>query len=294
MNKMTGTFTALVTPFKKDGAIDIVALKRLVQFQITNGVAGIVACGSTGEAATLTRDDYRLVIETIVKESAGAVPVIAGATHNDTHRAIELSKVAKKAGAQILLHATPYYNKPTLTGLIAHYKAIAEKVNLPIILYNVPGRTGLNLTSDMTLTLAKEVPQIIGIKEASANLVQIMEVIKHAPTNFSVLSGDDNLTFSIIALGGDGVICTTSNEIPQEFTALTAAALEGDWEKAKKIHYEWLDLMHANFIESNPIPVKTALVLMGKIKEVFRLPLVQMQDKNRESLKMILKGHNLI
>ncbi len=293
MKKITGALTAVVTPFETDGNVDVKALKKLVQFQIKNGIAGIVPCGSTGEAATLTLEEYRLVVETVVKEVAGQVYVIAGATHNDTSRAIELSIIAKKAGADGLLHATPYYNKPTLTGLIAHYKAIAANANLPIILYNVPGRTGLNLTSDMTLTLAKEISHVVGIKEASANIVQIMDVIKRAPTDFSILSGDDAFTFSIMALGGHGIISVAANEIPKEIAALTTAALEGDWKKARKIHYEWLDLMHINFIESNPQPVKTALFLMGKIKEVFRLPLVPMQDKSKETLKKVLKGHNL-
>lgn len=294
MKKLSGTFTALVTPFKQNGAVDTSALKDLVSWQIQSGISGLVPCGSTGEAATLSLDDYRIVVETVVKEATGRVPVIAGATHNDTHRAIELSKIAQKSGADVLLHANPYYNKPTVLGLVAHYKAIASSVNLPILLYNVPGRTGANVTPDTTLKIAKEVPHIVGIKEASGNIVQIMEIIKRAPSDFAILSGDDAFTFPVVSLGGQGVICTASNEVPKEFVQLTRSALDGDFDTARKLHYEWLDLMHINFIEANPQPVKTALSLMGKIKEEFRLPLVPMEDENKEILKKVLKGHNLI
>lgn len=293
MKKITGALTALVTPFKQNGEVDVESIKNLVNWQIESGINGLVPCGSTGEAATLG-DDYKLVIETVVKETAGRVPVVAGATHNDTAHAVELSQIAKKAGADALLHATPYYNKPTLSGLVAHYKEITKAVDLPVLLYNVPGRTALNLTAEMTLEIIKKVDNIVGIKEASANIVQIMEIIKKAPKEFSVLSGDDAYAYPIIALGGVGVICTASNEIPREFSELSKTALDGDFEKARKIHYEWLDLMHANFIESNPIPVKTALFMMGKIEEVFRLPLVAMSDSNKLILKKILQEHKLI
>lgn len=294
MKKLTGAITALITPFKENEEIDVEALVKIVEWQIRCGVNGLVPCGSTGEAATLRIDDYRLVVKTVVDKTAGRVPVIAGATSNNTKQAIEYSKIAKAAGADMLLHATPYYNKPTLPGLIAHYKAISSEVNLPIVLYNVPGRTGLNLTAQMTLTLVREIPRIVAIKEASGDITQIMNIIKDAPKNFSVLSGDDSLTFSVMALGGNGIISVASNEIPKEFSLMVSAALSGNWEKARRIHFEWVDLMDANFIESNPIPVKTALSMMGKIKEVFRLPLVSMQDKNRAMLKEVLKKHKLI
>lgn len=294
ITKLTGTITAIVTPFEKNGKIDFPSLKKLVEFQIKNGVSGLVPCGSTGEAATMDYEEIKAVISAVVQTTAGRVPVIAGAGSNDTLKAIRLSKIAKEAGADILLHVSPFYNKPTTKGLIAHYRTIADAVNMPIILYNVPGRTGSNVTAEATLKIAKEVPQIIGIKEASGNITQMMDIIKNAPSYFSILSGDDALTFPLLALGGHGVISVVSNEIPADFSALTSAALEGDFSTAKKLHYEWLDLMNINFIETNPQPVKTALAMMGLIKEVFRLPLVEMEEKNKETLRGILLKHNLL
>lgn len=292
--KYAGAITALVTPFQENGKVDVDALKKLVAFQIEGRIDGIVPCGTTGETPTLNEDEYRVVIETVVKEVNGRVPIIAGAGSNDTHKAIYYSQIAKEAGADALLHVTPYYNKPTPNGLVAHFKAIAKAVDLPIILYNVPGRTGSNVSSTTTIRIAKEVPQVVGVKEASGNIIQMMEIIKGASSNFAVLSGDDAFTYPLMALGGVGIISVASNEIPKIMANLTRAALEGNFKMARKLHYEWLDLMNINFIESNPIPVKTALALMGKIKEVFRLPLVRMEEKNKESLRQVLKSHHLI
>jgi len=283
-----------VTPFLPTGEVDVEALKKLVEFQIKSGISAIVPCGSTGEAATLDEEEKRLVIKTVVEVARKRVPIIAGAGSNDTAKAIKSSQIAKEAGADALLHVTPFYNKPTAKGLIAHFKAIAQAVDLPIILYNVPGRTGQNVTAEVTLKVAKEVSQVVGVKEASGNINQIMDIIKNAPKGFSVLSGDDAMTFPVMTLGGDGVISVVSNEIPKEMSALTKAALEGNFEKAKRLHYEWLDLMNINFIETNPQPVKTALAMMGKIKEVFRLPLISMDEKNKEKLQEVLKSHKLI
>lgn len=294
MKKFKGAITALVTPFKKDGQLDIEALRGLVNFQIGSKINAIVPCGSTGEAATLDNDEYSLVVKTVVDEAKGRVPIIAGAGSNDTQKAIKLSKIAKEVGADALLHVTPYYNKPTVSGLIAHFKAISDSSDLPIIIYNVPGRTGLNMTAQTTLKIAREVQNVVGVKEASGSITQMMAILKGAPKDFCVLSGDDSMTFPLMALGGDGCISVVSNEIPREFSNLTRAALQGNWEKAKKLHFEWLDLMDGNFIETNPIPVKTALSLMGKIKEVLRLPLINMEPKNKEALAEILKRHNLI
>lgn len=294
MKKITGAITALVTPFKQNGQVDVDTLKDLVSWQIKSGIHGLVPCGSTGEAATLTTDDYKLVVETVVHETAGRVPVIAGATSNDTQKAVEFSTIARKAGADLLLHATPYYNKPTLSGLVAHYKAIAGEVDLPIILYNVPSRTGLNLLPHMVLEIVKKVDSVVGIKEASGNISQMMEIVKDAPESFSLLSGDDSLTLPCVAIGGVGCISVVANEVPKEFSMLVKAGMDGDWDKAKKLHYEWLDLMNVNFIESNPIPVKTALSLMGKIEEVFRLPLVKMTGENKLILQKVLKEKKLI
>lgn len=292
--KLQGAITALVTPFKEDGKVDWESLKSLVNFQIKNNIDGIVPCGTTGEATTLDQDEYRQVVETVVKETKGRVPIIAGAGSNDTHKAIVYSQIAKEVGADALLHVTPYYNKPTPAGLLAHFKAIAKATNLPIILYNVPGRTGSNVAASTTIKIAKEVPEVVAVKEASGNIQQMMEIVQGVSSDFSVLSGDDAFTLPLMVVGGVGIISVASNEIPKAMSDLTRAALEGNFEKAKKLHYLWLDLMNINFIESNPIPVKTALALMGKIKEVFRLPLVSMEEKNKEKLKQVLTSHQLI
>jgi 4-hydroxy-tetrahydrodipicolinate synthase len=294
MKKITGAITAIVTPFQKNGAIDEKALKNFVRFQIDNGINGIVPCGSTGEAATMNNEEYARVVKTVVDEVAGKVPVIAGAGSNDTQKAIHFSRLAKDAGADVLLHVTPFYNKPTLNGLVAHYKAIADAVEMPILLYNVPGRTGLNATAEMTLAVANAVPQVIGVKEASGNILQMSEIVRRAPSYFSVLSGDDALTFPLLSLGGDGIISVVSNEVPKRISKFVSTALNGDLVKARKMHYDLLDLMNVNFIETNPQPVKTALAMMGMIEEVFRLPLVTMSASNKQLLKKVLKQYKLI
>ena len=262
--KFSGTITALVTPFKKNGSIDVERYEKFIEWQIKNGVDGIAPAASTGEAATMELSDYEAVVKTAVRVAKKRVPVIAGASHNNTQKAVELSKIAKRVGADALLHTNPYYNKPTLSGLIAHFKAIANAVNLPLIIYNVPARTGVNMTAETTLAIVKAVPSVVGIKEASANMSQVTDIIKGAPSDFAVLSGDDATTLPLIALGGAGCISVVANEIPKEYSDMIQTALAGDFEKARKIHYEWLDLMSVNFIESNPIPVKTALSMMGK------------------------------
>lgn len=293
MKKFTGAITAIVTPFKEQGEVDIEALKSLVEFQIKGGISAIVPCGSTGEAATMTPEEMELVIKTTVEQARKRVPIIAGAGSNDTQKAIKLSQIAKRVGADGLLHVTPFYNKPTPNGLVAHFKAVAA-VGLPIILYNVPGRTGSNVLPDVILRVAREVPQVIGVKEASGSITQMMDIIKGAPSYFCVLSGDDAMTFPLMALGGDGIISVCSNEIPKAMSKMAQAALDGDFKTARKLHFEWLDLMNVNFIETNPQPVKTALSMMGKIKESFRLPLVSMEEKNKEKLKEVLLTHKLI
>lgn len=294
MKRFTGAITALATPFKKDGSIDVLALKDLVKFQLNGGINGIVPCGSTGEAATMNEQEYQLVVKTVVEGVGGKVPVIAGAGSNDTQKAIHFSKLAKEAGADGLLHVTPYYNKPTVGGLIAHYKAIADAVDMPIVLYNVPGRTGLNCVASTTIRIAKEVPQVVAVKEASGNITQMMDIVKGASSSFSVLSGDDILTLPLISVGGVGCISVVSNETPKLFTQLIARAIEGNFKQAKRLHYQLLDLMNVNFIETNPLPVKTALSMMGKIDEVFRLPLVPMEEKNKPVLREVLKELGLV
>lgn len=294
MKKLTGALTALVTPFHSDGSLDLASLKQLVAFQLQAGIDGLVPCGSTGEAATLTSDEYQLVVRTVVEQVNGRVPVIAGAGSNDTQKAIHFSLLAKQAGADGLLHVSPYYNKPTLKGLVAHYKAIASAVDLPIILYNVPGRTGQNITAEMTCTIIKQVAQVVAIKEAGGSVTQVMDLIKQAPKSFAVLSGDDSLTLPFMAVGAVGCISVVANEVPKSFSQLTRVALAGNSTEAKKLHYELLDLMNANFMETNPIPVKTALAMMGKIKESFRLPLVSMEEKKKEKLKRVLQVNKIL
>lgn len=289
-----GSIPAIVTPFKKNGVLDIAALKRLVAFQLKGGIDAIVPCGSTGEAATLDLDEYELVITTVVKEVNGQIPVIAGAGSNDTKKAIALSKIAKKAGTDALLHVTPFYNKPTPAGLLAHFRAIADSIKLPIILYNVPGRTGSHVSASTIVKIATEVPLVVAVKEASGNIPQMMEIIKNAPSDFAVLSGDDAFSLPLIAVGGSGCISVVCNEIPQEFSDMIHYALDGNWQEARNLHYKYLDLMNVNFIESNPIPVKTALSLMGRIEKSFRLPLCPLEEKNEEKVKKVLKEVKLI
>lgn len=289
-----GAITALVTPFTEGGErVDLNALERHVYFQVDNGVDGLVACGTTGEATTLEDKEYETVIRAVVEQAAGAVPVIAGAGDSSTRRAIELSRLAEQSGADALLHVTPPYNKPNPDGLLAHYQAIAESTPLPIILYNVPGRTGTNLRSPEVVRIAKSVPQVVGIKEASGNLEQMRE-IKEALPEFTVLSGEDALTLSGMELGAAGCVAVVSNEVPREFSDLTSAASEGRWSDAAALHDEWVDLMGVNFIEGNPIPVKAALAEMGRIEESYRLPLTNMRPENRAVLLRILREHGLI
>ena len=293
-DKFFGAITALATPFTESGQVDVPALKRLVRVQIEGRIDALVPCGSTGEAATMDWDEYELVVKTVVEEAKGRVPVIAGAGSNDTQKAVKYSTIAKRVGADALLHVTPFYNKPTPNGLVAHFKAVADSVGLPIILYNVPSRTGSNVSAETTLRVAREVPLVVGVKEASGNIVQMMDIVKGAPDGFAVLSGDDAFTLPLMALGGVGCISVVSNEIPGPFSDLTRAALQGNWAEARRLHYEWLDLMNANFIETNPIPLKTALAMMGLIKETVRLPLVALEPKNRETLRQVLKKHQLV
>lgn len=291
---LKGAITAIVTPFKKNGSFDATSYKKLIDWQIKEGINGIVSCGSTGEAATLDLKEYETVIKTAVEAVKGRVSLIAGAGSNDTKKAIAFSKIAKNAGADALLHVTPFYNKPTPNGLVAHFKAIAYAVDLPIILYNVPGRTGSNVAASVQVRIAREVPQVIATKEASGNLNQMMEIIQNAPEGFVVLSGDDAVTLPLMAVGGVGCISVVANEVPGDFSKMTKAALEGNWNEAKRLHYKLLDLMNINFIESNPIPVKTALSLMGKIKLGLRLPLVPMEEGNKQKLVKVLQGLKLI
>ncbi|HAX48525.1 MAG TPA: 4-hydroxy-tetrahydrodipicolinate synthase [Ignavibacteria bacterium] len=294
MARLTGTGTALVTPFKANGTIDERALRGLVEWQIKNKIEFLVPCGSTGESATMTRDERRRVIEIVVDQNKGRVPVIAGTGTNSTLDSLDLTHDAKEVGADAVLLVGPYYNKPTQEGFYRHFKRIVEECDVKAVLYNVPGRTASNMLPETTLRLAEEVENVIAIKEASNNLEQIMQIIKYRPKNFAVLSGEDTLTLPIITAGGDGVISVVSNEVPKDYSDMTRAALKGDLNKAKALHYKLFELMKANFYESNPIPVKTALHMMGRIDDSLRLPLTKMSKPNREKLKKVLKDLKLI
>ncbi|MGA1999124.1 MAG: 4-hydroxy-tetrahydrodipicolinate synthase [Terriglobales bacterium] len=289
MKQIFGCGTALVTPFQSDGSIDETALRGLVEWQIENGIDFLVPCGTTGETPTLAREEWLRVIEVTIEVAHGRVPIVAGATSNCTSDAVEKAKtVAAMQGVDAILTASPYYNKPTQEGQYQHFRAIAEAVDKPLILYNVPGRTGANLET-ATLARLAQIPNIIGVKEASGNISQIAEVCNAVPEDFLVFSGDDAVTLPVISLGGVGIISVASNEIPRKMSEMTRAALGNDWKKARAILRRYLPLMQANFIESNPIPVKAVLAMMGKIEENYRLPLTRMKPENRAKLEKIVQ-----
>ena len=289
-----GCGTALVTPFRQDNSIDETALRNLVGWQVESGIDFLVPCGTTGETPTLSHDEWLQVINITVEVVAGRCPIVAGATSNSTQDAVNKAKeLAALPGVNGILTASPYYNKPTQEGQYRHFCAIAEAVDKPIILYNVPGRTGANIEPS-TLARLAEVPNIAGVKEASGNITQMAEVCNVVPEHFAVLSGDDAVTLPLIALGGVGIISVASNEIPREMSELTRAALGNDWETARRIHKKYLRLMLANFIESNPLPVKAVLAMMGKIEEVYRLPMLPMRRDTRSKLQKIAAEAGLI
>jgi 4-hydroxy-tetrahydrodipicolinate synthase len=293
--QLRGCGTALVTPFHQDGSIDDTALRNLVAWQVESGIDFLVPCGTTGETPTLAHDEWLQVIDVTIEVTAGRVPIVAGASSNSTHDAVEKAKeVASRAGVSAILTASPYYNKPTQEGQYRHFKAIAEAVgDKPVILYNVPGRTGANL-EPATLARLAEIPNIVGVKEASGNLTQVAEAIHLVPESFLVFSGDDALTLPIMALGGVGVVSVASNEIPQEMSSMTRAALANDWATARSLNRKYLPLMQGNFIESSPLPVKAVLAMMGKIEEVYRLPLLPMRRDTRSRLHKIVTEAGLI
>jgi len=292
--QLRGCGTALVTPFSQDGAVDENALRNLVTWQVESGIDFLIPCGTTGETPTLTHDERLRVIDVTIEVVAGRVPIIAGATSNSTQEAVAKAKeVAARPGVNAILTASPYYNKPTQEGQYRHFRAIAEAVDKPVIVYNVPGRTSANL-EPATLARLTEVANIAGVKEASGNMSQIAEVLNSVPESFLVLSGDDVMTLPMIALGGVGVISVASNEIPREMAEMTRAALANDWHTARTLHRKYLPLMLANFIESSPLPVKAVLAMMGKIEEVYRLPLLPMRRDTRSKLQKIATDVGLI
>jgi 4-hydroxy-tetrahydrodipicolinate synthase len=291
--RFQGTGTAMITPFKSDGSVDEKALRRFVDFQIDGGVDMLLPCGTTGEGATLDENETDRVVQIVIEQSRQRVPVIVGAGSNSTAKAIQMTKRAKRLGADGVLSVGPYYNKPTQQGYYEHFKAITDADDIPVIVYNVPGRTGGNIEAKTMLRLA-EIPNIVAVKEASGNLGQIMDIIREAPSEFRVLSGDDALALAIVAVGGDGVVSVVSNETPAMMSAMIDAALQGNVDKARELHYKLLPLMNVNFIESNPIPAKAALAMIGLIEENYRLPLVRIAPANREKVAKVVEELGLL
>ena len=292
--KLQGCGTALVTPFKKDQSIDEDRLRRLVEWQIDSGIHFLVPCGTTGETPTLSRDEWLRVIDITIEVAGGRVPIVAGATSNCTAEAVEKAKeLERRKGVDAILTASPYYNKPTQEGQYQHFKAIAEAVEKPLVLYSVAGRTAVNIEPATLGRLAK-IPNIIAVKEASGNISQIAEVFSNVPETFLVFSGDDAVTLPVISLGGVGIISVASNEIPREMAEMTCAAMNNDWSKARAIHRKFVPLMQANFIESNPMPVKAVLAMMGRIEEIYRLPMVPMKRETRAKLQQIATEAGLL
>lgn len=293
LTALVGCGTALVTPFTSAGRVDESALAALVDRQIREGIHFLVPCGTTGESPTLTHDEHLAVVEATVRAAAGRVPVVAGAGGNDTAKVIAMTAELERIGADAVLSVSPYYNKPTQEGIYRHYRALAESTGLPVIVYNVPGRTGSNVLPDTLLRLA-EVPRIAGVKEASGDMSQIGEICTRAPEGFRIFSGDDSLTLPLIASGGHGVISVASNEAPGPMARLARACLEGDWEQARRLNRTLYPLMKVNFVESSPIPVKAALAMMGLIEEVYRLPLCPISDGARARVSAVLESLGLL
>lgn len=291
--RFQGAYTALVTPFK-DGKIDEEAYREFIEWQIEQGIDGLVPCGTTGESATMSHEEHEAAIRICVEQANKRVPVIAGAGSNNTREAIPLTQFAKKVGADAALHITPYYNKPTQEGLYQHFKAICAEVSLPVILYNVPSRTGCNMLPATVARVARDVPEVVGIKEATADLVHVSDLVEQCPAGFQVLSGDDFTTLPHIAVGGCGVISVTANIAPAKMAALCRATLAGNMEEARRLHFELMPLHRAMFMETNPIPVKTAVCLLRNLPLEFRLPMVPLMPGNEEKLVQTLKDCGLL
>ena len=289
----TGTYTALVTPFGQDGNIDDGAFRNLLEAQIAAGVEGVVILGTTGESPTLTDQEGAHLLAETVRIAKGKLRIIAGAGSNDTQKALSHAEQARSIGADALIIVNPYYNKPTQEGLYRHFSLLADRVDLPQIVYNIRGRTGVNVETPTLLRLAKH-PRIIGVKEASGSVAQMMDVLRCAPSDFAVLSGDDALTLPLLAVGGHGVISVLSNILPDKVKQMVDAGLRGDITAARALHYELLPLMQGCFLETNPLPVKTALALQGKVQEVFRLPMCPMQPAMRERWHALLRQYQLL
>jgi 4-hydroxy-tetrahydrodipicolinate synthase len=283
----------MVTPFRQDGSLDEATLRKLVRRQIEQGIDFLVPCGTTGESPTLTREEHLRVVQIAVEEAAGKTPVLAGAGGNNTHEVIELARACENLGADGILSVTPYYNKATQEGLFRHYSAIAAAISIPIILYSVQGRTGIN-TEPATVVRLAEIPNVIGIKEASGNITQIAEIIHRVPEKFIVLSGDDAMTLPVISLGGRGVISVVSNQIPGAMTELTRLANSGDFVGARRVQRQYMPLMQVNFVEANPIPVKWAMAVMGLLEPVYRLPMVEPTPASKKKIEEVVEQVGLL
>jgi 4-hydroxy-tetrahydrodipicolinate synthase len=289
-----GSIVALVTPFRND-RVDEAKLRELVEFHVTNGTDGIVPCGTTGESPTLTHEEHQRVVEVVVEAARSRVAVIAGTGSNSTRHAIDLTRHARRAGADAALVVNPYYNKPTQEGLYRHFRAVAEAADgLPIIVYNIQSRTAINVETETLARLVRDCPNVVGVKEASGSLDQMTQVVLACGPDFSMLSGDDNLTLPLMAVGGRGVISVIANIVPRETAELTHAALEGDWKRARELHYRLYPLARAAFLETNPIPIKEAMAMAGMIEPELRLPMCRMADANRERLRAVLRQYSLV
>jgi 4-hydroxy-tetrahydrodipicolinate synthase len=288
-----GSFVAMVTPFR-NGKVDEAKLRELVELHVANGTDGLIPCGTTGESPSLNHDEHRRVVEIVVEAARGRIRVVAGTGSNSTAEAIDLTKHAERAGAAGALVVNPYYNKPTQEGLYRHFRAVAESVAIPILVYNIQSRTAVNVETDTMARLARDVRNIVGVKEASGSLDQMSQVIAACGPDFSVLSGDDNITLPLLAIGGSGVVSVIANIVPRETADLVHAALDGDWKRARDLHYRLFPLARAAFLETNPIPIKEAMAMAGMIEPEFRLPMCRMSDANREKLRAILKPYSLV
>jgi 4-hydroxy-tetrahydrodipicolinate synthase len=288
-----GSFVAMVTPFR-NGKVDEAKLKELVEFHVSSGTDGLIPCGTTGESPTLSHDEHHRVVELVIEAARGRIRVVAGTGSYSTADAIEMTRHAERAGAAGALVVNPYYNKPTQEGLYRHFRAVAESVAIPILVYNIQGRTAVNVETDTMARLARDVKNIVGVKEASGSLDQMSQVIAACGPDFSVLSGDDNITLPLLAIGGSGVVSVIANIVPRETAELVHTALDGDWKRARELHYRLFPLARAAFLETNPIPIKEAMALAGMLEPEFRLPMCRMSDANREKLRAILKPYGLL
>ena len=291
--KFQGSFVALVTPFR-NGNVDEPKLRELIEFHVTHGTDGIIPCGTTGESPTLSHDEHKRVVEVVLEAARGRIKVVPGTGSNSTAEAVELTRHAERAGAAGALVVNPYYNRPTQEGLYRHFRAVAEAVAIPILVYNIQSRTAVNVETATLERLVRDVKNVAGVKEASGSLDQMSQVIAACGPDFSVLSGDDNITLPLLAIGGHGVVSVIANILPRETAEMVHAALDGDWKRARDLHYRLFPLARAAFLETNPIPIKEAMGMAGMIEPEFRLPMCRMSDANRERLRAVLTQYALV